>query len=57
MRTFLKLNIKKKKSKIIASRPITSQQIKGKNVQVVTDFLVLGSKIIAYGDCSDEIKR
>ena len=56
-RALLRLNIKKKKSKIIASRPITSWQIKGENVKVVTDFLFLGCKIIAYGDCSDEIKR
>ena len=42
----LKLNIKKKKNtKIVASGPITSRQIEGENVEVVTDFLFLGSKI------------
>ena len=41
----------------MAYGPITSWQIEGGNVEVVTDFLFLGCKIIAYGDCSDEIKR
>ena len=51
----LKLNIQKKK--IVASNPITSQQIDGKTVETVRDFIFLGSKIIADGDCSHEIKR
>ena len=49
----LKLNIKK--TKIMASGPITSWQIEGEKVEVVTDFLYLGSKITADGDCSCEI--
>ena len=51
----LKLNIKK--TKFIASSPITSGQIEGETVEVVTDFLFLGSKITANGDCSHEIRR
>ena len=51
----LKLNIKK--TKIMASGPITSWQIDGEKVEAVTDFLFLGSKITADGDCSHEIKR
>ena len=51
----LKLNIKK--TKIMASGPITSWQIEGEKVKVVTDFLFLGSKITADGDCSHEIRR
>ena len=51
----LKLNIQK--AKIIASSPITSWQIDGKTVETVTDFIFLGSKITADGDCSQEIKR
>ena len=51
----LKLNIKK--TKIVASGPITSWQIEGKKVEAVTDFILLGSKITAHGDCSQEIKR
>ena len=43
--------------KIIASDPITSWQIEGKTMKTVTDFIFLGSKIIADGDCSHEIKR
>ena len=54
-RAGLKLNIKK--SKITASGPITSWEIEGENVEVVTDFLFLGSKITADGDCSPEIRR
>ena len=54
-KTGLKLNIKK--TKIIASGPITSWQIEGGKVEAVTDFLFLGSKITADGDCSHEIKR
>ena len=51
----LKLNIQK--TKIIASGPITSWQIDGETVETVTDFIFLGSKITAEGDCSHEIKR
>ena len=51
----LKINIQK--TKIMASGPITSWQIDGENVETVTDFIFLGSKITAYGDCSHEIKR
>ena len=51
----LKLNIQK--TKIMASGPITSWQIDGKTVYTVTDFIFRGSKIIADGDCSHEIKR
>ena len=51
----LKLNIQK--TKIIASSPITSQQIDGETVETVSDFSFLGSKITADGDCSHEIKR
>ena len=51
----LKLNIQK--IKIIASGPITSWQIDGKAVETVADFIFLGSKITADGDCSHEIKR
>ena len=52
----LKLNIKKK-IKIVASGPITSWQKEGENVEAVTDFLFLGSKFTADGDCSHEIRR
>ena len=51
----LKLNIQE--TKIMASRPITSWQIDGEIVETGTDFIILGSKIIADGDCSHEIKR
>ena len=51
----LKLNIKK--MNIMASSPITSWQIDGETMETVTDFLFLGSKITADGDCSHEIKR
>ena len=51
----LKLNIQK--TKIIASSPITSWQIHGETVETVADFIVLGSKITADGDCSHKIKR
>ena len=51
----LKLNIQK--MKIMASGPITSWQIDGETVETVTDFIFLGSKITADGDCSHEIKR
>ena len=50
----LKLNIQK--TKIIASGPMTSWQIDGETMETVTDFLFLGSKIIADGDCRYEIK-
>ena len=50
----LKFNIQK--TKIMASRPITSWQIDGETVEIVADFIVLGSKITADGDCSHEIK-
>ena len=45
------------KTKIMASGPITSQQIDGETVETVTDFIFLGSKIIADSDCSHDIKR
>ena len=51
----LKLNIQK--TKIMASGPITSWEIDGERVGTVSDFIFLGSKIIADGDCSHEIKR
>ena len=51
----LKLNIQKKK--IMASSPIISWQIDGKTMETVRDFIFLGSKITADGDCSHEIKR
>ena len=50
----LKLNIQK--TKIMASGPITSWQIDGQTMEIVTDFIFLGSKITADGDCSHEIK-
>ena len=53
--TGLKLNIQK--TKIMASGPITSWQIDGETMETVTDFIFLGSKIIADGDCSHEVKR
>ena len=46
-----------KKPKIMASSPITSWLIEGKKVETVTDFIFLGSKITADGDCSHEIQR
>ena len=51
----LKLNIQK--TKIVASSSITSRQIDGETMETVTDFIFLGSKITADGDCSHEIKR
>ena len=51
----LKLNIQK--TKIMAFSPITSLQINGETMETVTDFIFLGSKITADGDCSHEIKR
>ena len=50
----LKLNIQK--TKIMASGPITSWQLDGETMETVTDFIFLGSKITADGDCSHEIK-
>ena len=51
----LKLNIQK--TKIMASSPTTSWQIDGETVETVADFIFLGSKMTADGDCSHEIKR
>ena len=51
----LKFNIQK--TKIMASRPITSWQIDGETMEMVTDFIFLGSKITVDGDCSHEIER
>ena len=51
----LKLNIQK--TKIMANSPITSWEIDGETVETVADFIFLGSKITAGGDCSHEIKR
>ena len=51
----LKLNIQK--TKIIASNPITSWEIDGETMETVSDFICMGSKITADGDCSHEIKR
>ena len=51
----LKLNIQK--TKIMASGPITSWEIDGETVEIVADFILGGSRIIADGDCSHEVKR
>ena len=51
----IKLNIQK--TKIIASGPITSWQIDGETMETVSEFIYLGSKIVADGDCSHEMKR
>ena len=51
----MKLNIKN--TKMMASNPITSWQMKGETMETMTDFIFLGSKITADGDCSHEIKR
>ena len=51
----LKLNIQK--TKIMASGPITSWEIDGETVETMSDFIFMGSKITADGDCSHEIKR
>ena len=51
----LKLNVQK--TKIMASGPITSWQIDGETVEILADFIFLGSKITAHGDCIHEIKR
>ena len=52
----LKLNFKLQKTKIVAFGPITSWQIDGKTMEMVTDFIFLGSKITADGNCSHESK-
>ena len=54
-KTDLKLNIQK--TKIVTSSPITSWQIDGETMKTVRDFIFLGSKITAEGDCNYEIKR
>ena len=54
MRVGLKLNIQE--TRIMVSSPITSWQINGETVEIVADFIFLGSKITADGDCSHEIK-
>ena len=51
------LNLNIQKTKIMASGPITSWQIERETIDTVTDFIFLGSKITADGDCSHEIKR
>ena len=51
----LKLNIQK--TKIMASGPISPWEIDGETLEIVSDFILGGSKITAYGDCSHEIKR
>ena len=55
LKSLLKLNIQK--TKIMAPSPITSWQIDGEIMEIVTDFIFLGSKITADDDCSHEIKR
>ena len=52
-----KVGLNIQKTKIMASGPITSWQIDGEPVEMMTDFIFLGSKITADGDCSHEIKR
>ena len=54
-KSWLRLNIQK--MKIMVSGPITSRQIDGETMESVTDFILLGSKITADDDCSNEIKR
>ena len=51
------LKVNSQKTKIMASGPITSWEIDGETMETVTDFIFLGSKITADGDCSHEIKR
>src|SRR5574340_1736443 len=53
----VRLNLNIQKTKIMASGPITSWEIDGETVETVSDFIFLGSKINADGDCSHEIKR
>ena len=55
-RAGLKLNIRGKNTKIMASYPITAWQVEGEKVEVVIDFLFLGSNITKHGDCSHEIR-
>ena len=54
---FTKLKLSVQETKIMASSPITSWQIVGETMETVSDFIFLGSKITADGDCSHEIKR
>ena len=54
---FRSTKLKIQKTKIMASGPITSWQIDGETVETMSDFIFVGSKITADGDCSDEIKR
>ena len=51
------LKLHSQKTKIMASSPITSWQVNGETVETMTDFIFMGSKITADGDCSHEIKR
>ena len=51
------LQLNTQKTKVVASRPISSWQIDGETMETVTDSIVLGSKITADGDCSHEVKR
>ena len=53
----VKKEMKKLKTKVMASSPITSWQIDGETMETVTDFIFLGSKITADGDCSHESRR
>ncbi|MGJ0206826.1 reverse transcriptase domain-containing protein [Streptococcus pyogenes] len=53
----IRLNLNIQKTKIMASCPITSWEIDGETVETVSDFIFLGSKVTADGDCSHEIKR
>ena len=55
--TYIGLKLSIQKTKIIASGPITSWQIDGETVETVADFILGGSKITTFGDCSHEIKR
>ena len=55
--TYIGLKLSIQKTKIIASGPITSWQIDGETVETVADFILGGSQITTFGDCSREIKR
>ena len=55
--TYIVLKLSIQKTKIMASGPITSWQIDGETVETVADFILGGSKITTFGDCSHEIKR
>ena len=57
VKTWLKKTLSIQKTKIMASGPITSRQIDGERVETMKDFIFLGSKITADGDCSHEIRR